>query len=158
MFRSLFLSLLLASAGATLANADDGDRHIRNLDIFDLEWALNPQISPDGRQVLYTRLSMDIMKDRPVSHVWIIDADGGNHRPVLSGTASYSNVRWSPDGTRIAYVSSADARGAEQGAQLVNVEAAPHITEAQGAGQGGRAKAKGGARRVLSRDDVTRVR
>ncbi len=113
MFRSLFLSLLLVSAGATLANADDGDRHIRNLDIFDLEWALNPQISPDGRQVLYTRLSMDIMKDRPVSHVWIIDADGGNHRPVLSGTASYSNVRWSPDGTRIAYVSSADSRGAE---------------------------------------------
>ena len=113
MHRALVILLLLVFASPVSADTGDDDRAIQGLDIFDLEWALNPQISPDGRQVLYTRLSMDIMKDRPVTHVWAINADGSNHRPVLSGTASYSNVRWSPDGTRIAYVSNADSRGAE---------------------------------------------
>ncbi|MEE4164311.1 MAG: S9 family peptidase [Woeseiaceae bacterium] len=103
--------LLLASTGSADSHADD--RVFKNLDVFDLEWALDPQISPDGRQILYTRLSLDIMKDRPVTHIWSIDTDGGNHRPVLSGTASYSSVEWSPDGSRIAYVTNAEERGAE---------------------------------------------
>ncbi len=112
MTRTFVTLLCLVFAGNVSADAGD-DRAFQSLDIFDLEWALSPQISPDGRQVLYTRLSMDIMKDRPVSHVWTINADGSDHRPVLSGTASYSNVRWSPDGSRIAFVSNANGRGAE---------------------------------------------
>ena len=113
MTRAFVTLLFLVFAANAAADTGGNDRAIQSLDIFDLEWALSPQISPDGRQILYTRLSMDIMKDRPVSHVWTINADGSDHRPVLSGTSSYSNVRWSPDGSRIAYVSTADGRGAE---------------------------------------------
>lgn len=104
---------MLALALTCHAESHDAERTLVNLDVFDMEWALSPQISPDGRRIAYTRLSMDIMKDRPLSNVWIMNADGSEHRPVLSGTGSYGNVRWSPDGERIAYTSAAGERGAE---------------------------------------------
>jgi acylaminoacyl-peptidase len=82
------------------------------LDVFELEYASDPQISPDGRQVVYARQSNDIMSDSTRSNLWLVDVDGGSHRPLLSGRDDYSSPRWSPDGTRIAYLS--DAEGSRQ--------------------------------------------
>ncbi len=69
------------------------------MDVFQLEYAADPQISPDGSQVVYVRTSMDIMKDRKRSELWIVGADGSDHRRLAVG----SSPRWSPDGTRLAY-------------------------------------------------------
>ena len=77
-------------------------------DVFDLEFAGDPQISPDGRQVIYIRNSMDIMKDRVRGRLWTVDADGKNHRPLLDDAVAASQARWSPDGKRLAYVVSKD--------------------------------------------------
>jgi dipeptidyl aminopeptidase/acylaminoacyl peptidase len=108
-----FLALLLTIAVAA-ASAQDADRSIfLNTDIFELEVATDPQISPDGSQIVYVRRGMDIMTDRSRSNLWIIDSDGSGHRPLLSGTDSYSSPRWSPSGDRIAYISSAAGRGPE---------------------------------------------
>lgn len=107
-----FFCLLLALAGSASLAADN-DRVFSALDVFDLEYAVDPQISPDGRQVAYLRQSMDIMTDRSVTNLWMVSSDGEEHRPLLSGTDSYSNARWSPDGDRIAYVATAGNRGAE---------------------------------------------
>jgi len=38
-----------------------------SMDVFELEWAQSPQISPDGNWIVYQRRSMDIMKDRKQS-------------------------------------------------------------------------------------------
>ena len=95
------------------AVADTGDRRFQNTDVFELEFALDPQVSPDGKQVAYVRQSMDIETDRALNNLWLVDLSGDEHRPILSGTDSYSSPRWSPDGKRLAYVSSADGRGAE---------------------------------------------
>ncbi len=106
----------------------------RNLDVFELEMARDVQISPDGKQVAYVRQMMDIMTDRARSNIWLIDVDGRRHEPLLSGRAGYSSPRWSPDGTRLAYVSSVEGKGPElyvrwldtgQTALLSNLEAAP---------------------------------
>ena len=69
------------------------------MDVFQLEFAADPQISPDGSQVVYVRTSMDIMRDRQRPELWIVNADGTGHRRLSAGRSP----RWSPDGTRIAY-------------------------------------------------------
>ena len=104
----LIIALLLV---ATTAVADDSV--FQSLDIFELEAATDPQISPNGSRIAYVRQSMDIMSDRPVSNIWIIDADGDNHRPLLSGARNFTSPRWSPNGDRIAYVSKVFGRGAQ---------------------------------------------
>lgn len=126
-----FLLLLVA----TVASAGDGDsRRFLNTDVFQLEIATDPQISPDASQVAYVRQSMDVMTDRAKSNIWIIATNGRDHRPLLSGTNSYSSPRWSPSGDRLAYVSSAEGRGPElyvrwmdtgQSALLSNLPNAP---------------------------------
>ena len=85
--------------------------HLLNTDVFELEFAADPQISPDGSRVVYVRNSNDIMTDRVRGNLWIINSDGSDHRPLLSGTDTYSSPRWSPDGTRLAYIASAEDRG-----------------------------------------------
>jgi len=106
----------------------------RNVDVFELEIASDPQISPDGEHVAYVRQSMDIMTDQPRANIWIVDTDGGAHRPLLSGKDNYTSPRWSPRGDRIAYVSSAEGRGPQlyvrwldsgQTAMLTNLRKAP---------------------------------
>ncbi len=69
------------------------------MDVFQLEFAADPQIAPDGSQVVYVRNSMDIMRDRRRTELWIVNADGSGHRRLDAG----SSPRWSPDGTRIAF-------------------------------------------------------
>ena len=66
---------------------------------FDWETVSDPQISPDGKQIVYTRGWVDKVNDRTRSSLWIMNADGSRSRFLVEG----SSPRWSPDGTRIAY-------------------------------------------------------
>jgi len=75
-------------------------------DVFELEWADDPQVSPDGTQAIYLRRFNDIQTDRTRAHVWIVNLDGSGHEPLLADEGSYRSARWSPDGTRIAYMKS----------------------------------------------------
>ena len=104
----IIVSVLLAVTTSTAAIAEDELKRFAAEDVFELEYAGSPQISPDGTQVVYERRSNDIMTDRTRSNLWIIDADGSGHRPLVSGTSSSSSPRWSPDGQRIAYTESTD--------------------------------------------------
>jgi dipeptidyl aminopeptidase/acylaminoacyl peptidase len=77
-------------------------------DVFSLEYAEDPRISPDGERVAYVRRTMDRMTDRVRGALWTVDADGGRHRPLASGFEMVSHPRWSPDGTRLAWVATKD--------------------------------------------------
>lgn len=77
-------------------------------DVFQLEYAADPQISPDGSRVVFTRNFMDIMKDRERSNLWIIDSEGTNLRPLTSGLRNDFSPRWSPDGQKLLYASATD--------------------------------------------------
>lgn len=125
--------VLLLGIG-TAGHADKDERTLRNIDVFAMEWALDPRISPDARRIVYLRQELDIMHDRVRTSLWTVNADGGEHRPLLADTDSYSSPRFSPDGTRLAYLATADGRGTElhvywldtgQSAVLSNLPYAP---------------------------------
>jgi acylaminoacyl-peptidase len=105
--RTVSAVLLAISFAASAASLPDA-RRLHSIDVFQLEYADDVQISPDGRQIVYVRVSHDIMTDRVRRNLWIIDADGTNNRPLRSEDHNFSSPRWSPDGTRLAYVSAAD--------------------------------------------------
>ncbi len=92
---------LCVAAGATAAQ--DARPPFKPMNVFDLQWVDDPQISPDGREVAYVRMSMDVRTDRPVGAIWLIGSDGKHPRP-LSGADGTSHPRWSPDGGRLAYL------------------------------------------------------
>ncbi len=106
------LILLLALPGG-FATALADERHFGELDVFDVEYGVDPQISPDGERIAYVRQSMDIMRDRALGSIWVVDTGGERHRPLLSGIENYSSPRWSPGGDRLLYVAAAGERGAE---------------------------------------------
>lgn len=99
-------------AGSFSALAIDGSDHtdFSYQDVFNLEYATGVRVAPDGRSVVYERRSMDIMADNQRSNIWRVNLDGSNHRPVLSGKAQYRMPRFSPDGTRMAYVSTIEGK------------------------------------------------
>jgi acylaminoacyl-peptidase len=104
----LFAAWLVSHAFTTVIQATpDGDRVLRPIDVFQLENVSDPQISPDGKRVVYVRNFADIMSDRRRSNLWIVDFEGTNHRPLTTGVENDASPRWAPDGGRIAYISSA---------------------------------------------------
>src|SRR5262245_25168831 len=77
-------------------------------DIFNLEIVSDPQISPDGKRVIYVRQFADIMTDKRCSNLWIVNTDGSDHRPLTTGNSSDTSPRWSSDGKQIIYISNRD--------------------------------------------------
>ena len=111
--RALFAaSLLVALPSAAIADAP-AIHPFTSADVFALEWASDPQIAPDGSQVAYVRRSFDIRTDLARGMIWLVSRDGTSHRPLTGSTAREASPRWSPDGTRLAYVSG-DAEGGAQ--------------------------------------------
>ena len=83
----LSLALLAATclaAPAAAAPADAPNPMFTGRDLFDLTAAADPQISPDGRQIAYVRRANDIMTDRAVSSIWLIDVATGAQRPLVT--------------------------------------------------------------------------
>src|SRR5512145_657286 len=106
MRKLIALTLLSAvSASAVAAPPDAPNRLFQGRDLFALQIASDPQIRPDGREVAYVRISFDIMADRGRQSIWLIDADTGEQRPLVTTAGSHSQPRWSPTADRIAYVS-----------------------------------------------------
>jgi dipeptidyl aminopeptidase/acylaminoacyl peptidase len=114
-------------------NAQEIANRLEPMDVFRVQVASDPQISPDGKRIVYVRQSADWSADRRVSNLWIVSFDGTEHRPLTTGTAGDSSPRWSPDGTRIAYISDRDGKSqlyvrwmdSGQSAKLTDLENPP---------------------------------
>ncbi len=79
-------------------------------DVFELEWAADPQISPDGSKIVFSRSGFDIMTDRARGSLWTVNSDGTNLRALQAPGRRAGAARWSPDGGRLAFVSAADGK------------------------------------------------
>ena len=92
---------------------------------LELETVTGPQLSPDGKQIIYTRGWIDKINDRRESSVWIMNADGSRNRFLVKG----SNATWSPTGDRIAYTAEGEPRGNQIWVRWMDAEgAASQIT------------------------------
>ncbi|MCH9661856.1 MAG: S9 family peptidase [Bacteroidetes bacterium] len=99
--------LILWLAIGIPAIAQTNTKNFEALDVFDLEYASDPQISPNGEFVVYRRTGFDIMKDRSKGGLWLVHVNNPNaHHKLTSRDANESQARWSPSGDRIAFVSS----------------------------------------------------
>lgn len=74
-------------------------------DIFNMEYVSDPQISPDGSMIIYVRNFKDIMTDKNLSNLWMINFDGSQNRPLTIGNHNDFYPRWSHDGKRIIFKS-----------------------------------------------------
>ena len=115
LIQKSFLAFLLMFTISSLALAKDSLKLFDPMDVFDLEWANDPRVSPDGKTVVYVRKSNDIMKDRERSNLWQVSVDGTNHRPLYSGLNNIRSPRWSPNGEKLAFISN------ETGSQQIHV-------------------------------------
>lgn len=110
--RPALLALFLVACPplSVAAPADAPARRFTAMDIFNLEAARDPQISPDGRRIVYVRRAADIKTDRYRSSLWMIDAATGEQRALVAGDSSASDPRWSPDGRRLLYSAGGELR------------------------------------------------
>lgn len=105
------LATLAISAPAFSAEgANSPDRKFTADRVWDLEYADDPQISPDGRTIVYARTSMDRMTDKMVGEIWSIDTRTGEHRPLITGQGTIASPRWSPSGDRLLYLGATDGQ------------------------------------------------
>src|SRR5205814_2069255 len=87
---------------------------------LDWEQASNPKVSPDGAQIVYTRRWVNKLEDKWESALWIMSADGSHQRFLVKG----SSARWSPDGTRIAYLADGEPKGTQVFVRWMDAEGA----------------------------------
>ena len=116
IWAALFSVGTLAMPSTALASNEreslttDSERYFKSEDIFNLEYVSEVQVSPNGKYVAYVRRSNDIMSDSSRANVWLASVDGKSHRPLLSSKKSYYSIRWSPDGSRLAYLSNEEGK------------------------------------------------
>jgi dipeptidyl aminopeptidase/acylaminoacyl peptidase len=102
----LLILLVSTSTSQLLAQLQ---KKFEYLDVFQLEYTGDPQISPDGNYVVYRRTGFDIMKDRSKGNLWLLSTDNRKiHHKLTSFEGNERNARWSPSGDRIAFVRSTD--------------------------------------------------
>ena len=104
------LAVLLPMFPPIIAAQETAAHKLSAMDEFQLQLPTDPQISPDGKKIAYVRRFADPMTDKRYSNLWIINADGADHRPLTTGNRSDASPRWSPDGLRLAYLSDADGK------------------------------------------------
>lgn len=72
-------------------------------DVARLRAVSDAQLSPDGRQVLYTVRTTDVDANRRIPATYVIATAGGTPRRWPNDSVQATEARWSPEGRRVAY-------------------------------------------------------
>lgn len=100
--KRIYLILLLV---LTTAPVWAQKRSIVPEDLLAFKRVSDPQLSPDGKSIAYVVVTTDRAKNVRTSDLWIVPAEGGTARKVTEWEKSDDTPRWSPDGTKLVFVS-----------------------------------------------------
>jgi len=131
---NILLLGLLAMFALSLDGQDKKPANLLGIETFlEMESVGSPAISPDGKNIIFTRTWVDKPNDRSNSGLWITDFEGKRVRELTSGNWHDSSPVWSPDGQKIAFISDRDGTSqihviwldTREVAQLTHVDNSP---------------------------------
>ena len=90
---------------------------MRESDLLRFVWIADPQISPDGRCIAFTRVHVDAEADEYRTHLWLQEIPAPGQAPVPPRALTFggrdSQPRWSPDGQMLAFVRKGEAKDSD---------------------------------------------
>ncbi|SEL73265.1 acylaminoacyl-peptidase [Colwellia chukchiensis] len=101
----IVLSILLLPISSIANDNTPPSKRFTAMRVFDIEYATDPQISPDGKTIAYVRHTMDRMQDKDIGRIWLLNTENEMHWPLTENQVASHSPRWSPDGKRLLFIS-----------------------------------------------------
>jgi dipeptidyl aminopeptidase/acylaminoacyl peptidase len=83
-------------------------------DLTRIRFVSDPQVSPDGQRLAFVVTTLSDDKDQYLANIWMVDTAAGEPRRFTTGPKRDTKPRWSPDSTRLAFLSEREGHAKAQ--------------------------------------------
>src|SRR5580700_5302364 len=106
-----FVPVFLAFIAFTMPAVAQAKHPFTFEDMMKLKRVGEPEVSPDGKWVIFSVVDVDLQANTKTPHIWIVPTAGGQEREIIADQDA-DRPRWAPDGKAFAFLSNKD-RGSQ---------------------------------------------